>query len=450
MADNVSDAQKKEAERIEKWRAERAAVAAAAKAERIEKAETEKEQRVLKAAEERKNQLSLEEKERTEKAAALLPDASELADIRQNLRHEQRQRRVFSFIQMLIFVIAPTIVTAWYVTFVAVPLYEARSVVTIATPGRPQDAGLPGMLGSMMPQSNMNEAFMAKEFINSLAMMQLMEKGEGLLSYYSSPEMDPLQRLRDLPLLQIESSSYYRRYIRTSVNIQTGLLTLYVNARTPKDAKRFSLAILKHAETKIRALSRALFQEQILENEGAVKRARGALEDARGDLIRLQISSGYANPRESVAEVYTAISTLEGELLNLQGQIDNTVMLGQEDSRQMEQLVERKSTLENRVEQQRLRLISSDKGKSLNEILADFEFSIVQQEIAEQTWAAALVSLDSARNAAALGLSQFQVVVPPNTSLVAAHPNRIKTTLLAFLAFFSMFGAYKVFQPKVS
>lgn len=449
MTDSTSDTEK-EAERIAKWRAERAAVAESAKLERIEKADAEKAERVLKATEERKKQLASEEMERTAQAAALLPDASGLADIRRTLRREQRRRRLLSFIQMLVFVIAPTVTTAWYVTFVAVPLYEARSVVTIATPGGQQDTALPGMLGAMMPQGNMNEAFMAEEFINSLEMMQLMEQGEGLLSYYSSLDMDPLQRLRDVPLLQIGADTYYRHYIRTSVNIQTGLLTLYVDARAPEDAQKFSLAILKHAEAKIRALSRALFQEQILENEAAVSRARDALEDVRGDLIRLQISSGYANPRESIAEVYTAISTLEGELLSLQGQIDNATLLGHEDTRQMEQLVETKSTLENRVKRQRLRLIRSDKGKSLNEILADYEFSIVQQEIAEQTWSAALIALDSARNAAALGLSQFQVVVPPNTSLVAAHPNRIKTTLLVFLVFFSLFGAFKVFQPKVS
>lgn len=450
MTDSLSDAEKKEAERIAKWRAGRKAVASTAKSERIQKAEGEKAQRVSSATEAGKRPKAINYDERPTQTATLLPDANALTEIRRSLRREQRWRRFVAFMQALVFVIAPTVATAWYVTFVAVPLFEARSVVTIATPGGQQDAGLPGMLGAMVPQANMSEAFMAKEFINSMEMMQLLEQEEGLLSYYGSPEMDPLQRLRDVPALQIGASTYYRHYIQTSINIQTGLLTLYVDARTPEDAKRFSMAILKHAEAQIRALSRALFQEQIQENEGAVSRARNALEDARGNLIKLQISSGYVNPHASIAEVYTAIATLESELLGLQGQIDNTALAGYEDSRQMEQLVETKLVLENRIAQQRLRLTSANQGKSLNEVLADYDFLILQQEIAEQTWATALAALGTARNAAALGLSQFQVVVPPNTSLVASQPNRIKTTLLVFLVCFSLFGAYKVFRPKVN
>lgn len=450
MTNNPTDSEKLEVERIEKWRAERATVAGAAKQERVKQAEADKAVRLEKAAKGRKEQLAKEDAERAAQAAALLPNPSELDEIRRALSREQRHRRLVNLVQAIIFVMLPTLATAWYVTFVAVPLYEAKSVVTITTPGGQQDSGLPGMLGGMISQGSMGEAFMAHEFINSHEMMQLMEDEEGLLRYYSSLDMDPLQRLRNIPALQIGAITYYRHFIRVSVNIQTGLLTLYVSARTPEDAKHFSVAILHRAEIQIRALSRALFEEQISENEAAVNRTRETLEDARRNLIQLQISSGYANPRESVAEVHHAISALEGELSNLQGQIDDTALSGYSDSRQMQQLIETKQTLENRVAQHRLRLVRSDQGKSLNQVLADYEFALVQQELAKQTWSTALVALDHTRSTAALGLSQFQVVVPPNASLVSARPNRIKTTLFVFLIFFGMFGAYKVFRPKVS
>jgi len=461
MTDKNSAAKDKEAERIAKWRAERAAVAQEARQERLKQAEAAKKAAKEGAAQDaipdsdsgidsRKEQLISEEKVRIGKVAETLPDKDELQEVRKTILRQQRVRRVFAYFQFLLFVIVPTALTGWYVTNIATPLYEARSVVTIAKPGGQADPTFPGMLGMPLSQGNLSEAFIAKEFIDSEEMIHLMEEQEGLVTYLSDDGMDPLQRLRYIPGLQVGADSYYHRYVRSTVNIQTGLLTLFVNARTPGDAQRFSMAILKFAEAKVRALSRALFQEQIAESEAAVERARKALEDVRVGVIELQISSGYASPQENMAEVYKIISALEAELLLLRREMDNTVLSGYSDSPQMEVLVEKEKTLKIRIQQQRDRLIvGADGRKPLNKVLADFEFAIVQKEIAEQTWSAALAALDNARSSAALGLSQFQIVVPPNTSLIPVRPNRIKTTLLAFLMFFGLFATFKVFRPKV-
>lgn len=456
MTDKNSAAKDKEAERIAKWRAERAAVAQEARQERLKQAEAAKNAARDDAAtddisDSRKEQLLSEEKARINTAAKTLPDKDDLQEVRKTILRQQKKRRLFAYFQFLLFVIVPTALTGWYVTNIATPLYEARSVVTIAKPGGQTEPGFPGVLGMPLSQGNLNEAFMAKEFIDSEEMIRLMEEQEGLITYLSDPQIDPLQRLRYLPGLQVGPDSYYHRYVRSAVNIQTGLLTLYVNARTPEDAQRFSVAILKLAEAKVRALSRALFQEQISENEAAVERARKALEDARSDLIELQISSGYANPEERIAEVYKIISALEAELLLLNREMDNAVLVGYSDSPQMKTLIEKEKALQSRIQQQRDRLIlGTDGHEPLNKVLASFEFAVVQKEIAEQTWTTALAALETARSSAALGLSQFQIVVPPNVSFTAKRPNRIKTTLLAFLMFFGLFATFKVFRPKAS
>ncbi len=460
MTGKNSAAKDKEAERIAKWRAERAAVAQEAKQERLKQAEAAKkaakegaEQGIVtdSMTDNRKEQLASEEKARISKAAETLPDKDELQEVRKTILRQQRARRVFAYAQFLLFVILPTALTGWYVTKIATPLYEARSVVTIAKPGGQTDPTFPGVLGMPLSQGNLNEAFIAKEFIDSEEMIRLMEEKEGLVTYLSDTKIDPLQRLRHIPGLQVGPDSYYHRYVRSAVNIQTGLLTLYVNALTPEDAQKFSMAILKFAETKVRSLSRALFQEQIAESEAAVERARKALEDVRSKLVKLQISSGYANPEERIAEVYKTISTLEAELLLLHREMDNAALVGYSNSPQMKTLIEKETALQKRIQQQQDRLILGTEGREpLNKVLADFQFTVVQKEIAEQTWSAALAALESARSSASLGLSQFQIVVPPNVSFTPKRPNRIKTTLLAFLMFFGLFAALKVFRPKVS
>ncbi len=471
-AKSVSGPKVKEADRLAKWHAERAAVALEAKQERLKQAEVAKNVARDDIAQDiipdistsgimaegkktrvtdRKKQLASEEKERIGKAAETLPGKDELQEVRKTILRQQRMRRVLAYFQFLLFVILPTALTGWYVAAIATPLYEARSVVTIAKPGGQTDPTFPGVLGMPLSQGNLNEAFIAKEFIDSEEMIRLMEEQEGLITYLGDTEMDPLQRLRYLPELQVGPDSYYHRYVRSAVNIQTGLLTLYVSARRPEDAQKFSMAILKFAEGKVRSLSQALFQERIAENEAAVERARKALEDVRRDLIELQISSGYANPEERIAEVYKIISTLEAELLLVHREMDDAELGGYSDFPQMKALIEKEAALQKRIQEQRDRLILGTEGQEpLNKVLADFQFKVVQKEIAEQTWSAALAALETARSSASLGLSQFQIVVPPNVSFTPKRPNRIKTTLLAFLMFFGLFAVFKVFRPKVS
>ncbi len=456
MSDKFSEFERQEAERIARFRAERAKAIEAEKAEKQKLAEAERNsaaaiaERERKAEEQRKEaEAQRAEAEREAAAKALIPDDTQVEKIRKQILRQRRNRKLLNFMQFLVFVLVPTALVGYYNSEIAVPLYEARSVVTVTKPGGQSEASLPGMLGSVLPQANMNEAFMAQEYIGSHEMMTALEDDIGLLSYYGSEKMDQMQRLRDIVSLQIGAESFYRRYVKTSINIQTGLLTLYVAARTPDDAKRFSLAILNRAESHIRALSEALFHEQIAEAQVSVERARDAMEQARRDLTALQISSGLTNPRESVTAIYAAISALEGELLQLQSKIDETELSGYADSPQMAQLQDTKTALERRIQQQKDKLTDTSNGPSLNAVLADYEFLLVQIQIAEQTWAAALTGLEHAQSAAALGVSHFQIVVPPSASDIATYPNRIKSTLLAFLVFFGLFSAVKVFRPKI-
>lgn len=425
-----------ETERVRIWREERARVA-----------ETERLERAKNATADRKRQLAEEEAARIAKAASLLPDEAELNNVRHQLHIERQIRRRRTIFQVALFVLLPTVLVALYVSLIAVPLYEARSVFTIAKPGQQTDSGLSGVLGSFSPNVYLSESFMAQEYIQSRVLMNELEAEIGILSYYGSPEMDPLRRLRDIAPLQINTQTFFRRYVSVAVNSRVGLVSLYVRARSPEDAQRFSDAILTKAETHINSLSESLFDEQVRKTEIAVGEARRALETARLDLIRLQVESGDVNPRERVAVIYATIATLEQEIINVLSEVQKIELAGYADTVQVQRLRDAKVSLQGRIALQRQALVDTSRGVSLNQTLADYEFALVQQEISQQSWASALAALTQARSAAALGISRFQISVQPRASSIPSHPNRIRTTLLALLFFLGLFSVVRVFRP---
>lgn len=281
------------------------------------------------------------------------------------------------------------------------------------------------------------------------AVMRELEHEIGTVSYYAGAEMDPLARVQSIPELQVTEAWMFSRYLKTVIDIRTGLITMTVRARTAQDATRFSEAILARTEAHVNDLAEALFSEQISQEERTVAQTRENLERARLSLIKVQIASGEANPRARIEGIYGAIASLERDLLDLEaGNARNIIAGHSETNSEMRKPREQEAPLKARIDTQRTRLIDDNAGPSLNERLVDYDSALVQVELAERSWAAALLTLEEARYAAALGAARFQVVVPPQTAGIATFPRRMEVTALAlflsaiFLAGLRVFFGY--------
>ncbi|MFG5384131.1 hypothetical protein [Yoonia sp. R2-816] len=428
-------------------KAERLRQAEIDKAERIRKAEEEKAERVRKAKEARAAELAAEAEAQKEAARKLLPSAAGLEVARAEIKTRSKQAQQSFLRQLLIFVALPTLLVTLYSGFVATPLYEARSVMVASKAGRDNEEGLGGLLGAVGGgQSNLHEAFMAHEYVRSRAMMVQLEQDMDLVTRYSGPQMDVVRRLRDVPALGINKSDQFSRFVDSSINIQTGLMTLYVRALSPDDANQISEQIITRVAERVNALSSELFGERIAQAEGAVAQAREALVQAQAYLTQLQIDSGEANPQARIEGIYRTIGQLETTAEELRGQIDAAEVAGQSDTYQTQRLEELEAAQQARIEELRRKLVQDPDGngdRALNTLLLEFELAVLQVRIAEETLTAALVGLVQAQEEAALGRSQFQVVVPPNTGNIPSSPNML---INALIAFFSTLSALSIFR----
>jgi capsular polysaccharide transport system permease protein len=446
MTEQAPDPSKPEDERLQKWREDRARVAEEERRQRLEKAEIDRQARITEAKETRERQAEADAAARVEEARKLLPTADAIAAARQRLVDLARRRKRRLIMQLAAFVLAPTLLITAYMALVATPMYEARSVVMVTKAGADNGADLGGILPAFASGANLNEAFQAFEFIKSRALMQRLEEDAGVVSRFSSDAIDPVLRLREVPLLGLSHHAQFGNYVDAAINIQNGLITLYIHAPTPSETIDLSQRVIDTTADHINRLADELFSERVAQADRAVADARAQLRNAQAALTQMQIDSGEIDPRARVEGVFASIESLTQESQTLRGEIEAAEVSGTGDTVQADRLRERERLLNERIAEQRAQLVSDDPGDdpSLNALLLDYELALLEVRIGEETLSTALQSAEKARQDAALGRNFFQVVVPPTPTEHPARPNILRTALLALLIFLAGFSVAKL------
>lgn len=461
MISEPNEPEDKDPERIAKWRKERAAVAEQERAarvkaveearqERLRQAEIDKQERIRKAKEEREAEAARKVEMEKVEATALLPNERTIDQARRHLLHRHRGKRMRLMLQLILWVLLPTAFVGYYTTEFAVRLYEARSVIVVSKVGSDGNEGLGGLLGAATNQSNLREAFMAHEYVQSQALMDQLEEKLSLVTTYSSKDIDPAQRLRNIPLLGISERDHFDRFVTSSINIQSGLMHLYVRAPTAEDAVAHSTIILDLIAEQVNSLSDEMFIARIKQAQDAVAAAETTLQQSQNELTQLQIESGEVDPRARIEGVFQVIAQLQSELVTLRSEIDRAIVLGQSATYGAQRLTELELVLNERIAEQRILMVGTGKegSTSLNRLLTDYEQALLKSRIGEQTLTAALVGLSEVREKAVLGRSEFQVVVPPRTASIPATPNPLAVVLLTFLTVLGLFSIYQLLVAR--
>ena len=416
-----------EEERLAKWRAERQAVA-----------EREREERVRLKQEE----AQAREAKRFEDAARVLPDPEEIAGERARIERRARLRRVRTTAAFVVCVLVPTLMVAAYMALVATPLYEARSVTAISSAAAGDQNDGTGLFAfGLSAGQSLEKTFMAHEYLQSRALLAALEADTGLTTRFSGPAMDPVRRARSIPLLGIDRLDMMNRFLRASIDIQSGLLTIRVNDLTPEMARATSEHVLVLLGQHINALSQELFARRVAQSEAAAETARTDLLQAQRTLTQLQIDSGEADPGSRVDAIYATVRQLRTEVEETRSKAAALEVAGRSQSYAIGRLRELEDRLSERIAALRQQLFQSDNGASpLNALLLEHELATLRVRIAQETLSGALAALSQARKEAELGRSQFQVVVPPRTASVATSPNLPRVVLLCFVTLAAIFG----------
>lgn len=376
-------------ERIKRWRAEREARAAAGTAGAPPAFDDEPRSR-------RADTSGLKFSPAGETGAeTAIPDESRLEEARQAILERRRQRWRNLVQKAMLFVAVPLLVILLYMGLVATRLYQGEAVFTVQTSAESASAPAAGLFGVGAGSSTISDAFKAREFILSRPMMEHMEETAGFMRHFASHEMDPLTRYQSPLGLNWDPYEYYRKRVRVAVDVQEGILRLYVQARTPEDAVRFGNAILAAAEDHVNRFSDKISQDQINSLTRDVQAAERQVAEARQSLGAVQARRGDLSPEQTATAIYQLISNLELQRAEAERERDTLLNQGLTESPLLPRLNARVQELTAQIAEQRQRLASPG-GQSLQRTMNEFQSATAKTEIAQARWESTLNTLQQA------------------------------------------------------
>lgn len=423
-------------ERINAWRAQRLEFAENASKERKEKAEKDKELRIERAKIQRQEELHSIEQEKKAKALNKLASDEKLNELRQTFALEEQNKTRFVFKKFLFFILASALLSLLICCF-KTPFYEAESVVTIKTNSSNDNSVASSLLPTSVSPNLMQYIFSAREYIFSRDMMNSMESGQNFINYFKQKDIHFLSQPWSNKLLGIDDYRYYKQRVKTSIDIQEGLLKIKVQAKNPRDAKHFADALLKYAELWVNSLSDRMYKDKINEAEKSLYKTEHKLQLARKRMLNYQVSRQDLNPKETVAALYSNLNDIKSKIKQAEREIAVYKRAHVNSSPVVERLRAHLSVLKQQHKSLNLRLV--DKGElSMNKILSGFESALIERDFAEKEWEVALKTLENIKIDVFNQKQYFLTIVPPISSPLPVEPNPLKIFIMIFIVLYSV------------
>lgn len=351
-----------------------------------------------------------------------------------DLRRQRARRMALRFAG---FVLVPAALAAIYLGLVATPQYESVSLFTIHSADGAM-GGVPALLGLIPGSGAARDSVVVREYVLSRDMLDLLVREENFLKHYESPKIDWLSRLAHGAPSE-DAFEYYLDHVQVVHDEVGSVLTLRVQAFSSKDATRFAQAILKAAEAKVNAMDEQAREDRIAIAQREVTRAEERLTKARAKVLDLQEEGHELDPLASAGALMAVRGGLEAELAAARAELQ--AMLGSMQPTAPQVVAQRSKVagLSGQVEAQRRRMTGQREG-SLGESIAEFEPIVIEKELAQHTYQAAMEAMEMARIDASRQHRYLVTISHPSAPNHATHPEVWKGTLVTFLLSLAALG----------
>lgn len=383
-----------------------------------------------------------EDEARSKKAAAVA--AKPIAPVARPARTRRRHwGALFSF---LVLVVAPLVLTTWYLTERAAPRYVSVSGFSVRT----EEVGSAlDLLGSVtqLSGSSSSDTDILYQFIQSQELVARADEVLDLRTIWSKgdPDMDPVFSYHPPGTIE-DLTKYWARMVGVYSDSGTGLIDLEVQAFTPEDATRLNEFIYDESSEMINRLS-------AIAREDATRYARDELETtveqvkiAREQLTRFRNETQIVDPDASIQSQMGILSSLQSQLAQTLIDLDILTQSSATNDPRVTQARRRIEVTETRIAEERKKLgigsggSVSAEGQAFADLVGEYERQLVDREFAEQSYAAARSSYDSAVAEARRQTRYLAAHVRPTRAESAKHPELYQLLGLVGLFVFLMWA----------
>jgi capsular polysaccharide transport system permease protein len=337
----------------------------------------------------------------------------------------------------------PTLIAALYFGLISQDVYLSESRFVVRSPEKPSTSGLGVLLKSAGFSNAGDEIYATHDYILSRDALAQLNKGNAFANAYGNENISIFNRFNPLGWSGSFEKlfKYYKNKVEVEHNTASSITTLTVRAFSAKDAHDINLELLEQAEALVNRLNARgrtdLVSYALSELDEAKKDAR----EAAGALSTYRNREGVVDPEKQATVQLQMISKLQDELISTKTQLLQLRAFTPQNP-QIPVLQARVKDLGNEIDGQ-LGMIAGD-TKSLAATAVNFQRLQLESQIADRQLAAAMTSLQDARNEARRKQAYVERIVLPNTPDAAIEPRRMRGILATFALGMVLWGVFSM------
>lgn len=353
-------------------------------------------------------------------------------------RARARRRHWGLLASLLLMVVTPVVVSAWYLFAVAEDQYASSLGFSV----RKEDTGsaveILGGITDLTGGSATNDTDILFEYIQSPNMVRAVMQDVDLVSAYSRPG-DPVFALGDDRRIEA-LADYWQRMVQVYFDRSSHLIEIRVKAFTPQDAHAIALAIRKESDRTINALSAVARDDATRYARDELDRALARLKSARAALTEFRTRNQIVDPEADIQGRMGLLNTLQAELANALIELDLLRQNSRSDDPRIVQAERRVEVIRQRISEERARFsedgTTSQEQEAYSQLIGQYEALAVDQKFAEQAYVATLAAYDAALADAQRQSRYLATYIEPTMAETPLYPRRwiILLTLFGALA----------------
>lgn len=290
--------------------------------------------------------------------------------------------------------------------------------------------------------STTSDSYVVRNFLESADLLRQLDAELDLRGHYSQEFIDPIARFRPDSTFE-ELVDYWQWRINTTYDSTTGIVTFEVQAFDAKMAERLAQLALAAADRLVNELSETARQDSVQFAAREVERAEERVRNVRLQLVDFRAERGAVDPMVNAQLDAELMASLETKLVDIQARINALSGSVDADSPMLVQLNRQASALEEQIRQRRALIGHAGGPDSLEntaEALAAYEGLLIEQNFAQQSYASAMVSLETARIDADRQQRYLGVFARPFVPNEPAYPVRVRNFFLVMIAAFALWA----------
>ena len=327
-------------------------------------------------------------------ALAGLRSASTQLDWRRlpGLRPAEREAEPASYAGMLIrrvglFVLLPTAVVALYMFGIASDQYTASAQFAVRGNVEPMEHASLGQFTALIQKHNSQDGYIVRDYIQSQAMVEELEKSIHISKMFSRPEADFWARFDPKEPIE-ELTKYWRKQTSADIDAISGVIRLNVRAFTPEDAVIIAREVVARAEVLINDISKRAQADMVAQAKADAATAEERLRKAHLALQSFRNKWGLIDPVKTAEGTLMTLTLLRKEKIKLEGdlQVLRSSNLD-ERSRSIQTAAAQLTAIDQQMKTLQDEMTSSgpaDGQQNLTEALLAYEGLTVERTIAEK------------------------------------------------------------------